>query len=492
MKRLDSIILAVALVLPAVTGSEPKLAAQIPHPVVEVYSGPAGNDNYLSKLYTVEVFDGTSWLSSYTYSYRRKSKVPWHENEYPSVNFTTFGTNGPLKVRITRLTGPISSIEISPKSKKITATIRKNVATFTLKPNHKVWITVNHDDANPLFVFADEPKPPVPDTGPGVVYFGPGVTTINRFKAENNQVIYLDGGAWVRGSIDLTGTKNVQIMGPGVLSGELWNSEDIQKLTFEERLPYTMLRADWNGRNMARVKSITIVAAPFYNFWSISDVYSVKELSPWHYEVGGFESVNHVDQSFSFVGDNVFVTAYAGLNQDNITITNSFAGNTNNSVICGGFWGNPATNTYTALIDNVDIKTYGNPSNWGQPTPAIFQIWVDNTDSSKGYANQTYQNIRIEGNLRAPMAQLKNMVYPWGGPNVFDPPLGNSHNLTFKNISLPGSQRARSEIKGLDSQNGFHNVTFQNLTISGKLVTSRNFRRYFDVNSHVSGLSFIP
>src|SRR5262245_27201175 len=120
MKRLNSVILAVAIVLLAATGSEPKLAeAQLPRPVVEVYPGPPGNDNYLSKLYTVEVFDGTWWLSSYTYSYNRKSKVPWHENEYPSVNFTTFGTNGPLQVRITSLAGPISSIEISPKSKKI-------------------------------------------------------------------------------------------------------------------------------------------------------------------------------------------------------------------------------------------------------------------------------------------------------------------------------------------------------------------------------------
>jgi hypothetical protein len=116
---------------------------------------------------------------------------------------------------------------------------------------------------------------------------------------------------------------------------------------------------------------------------------------------------------------------------------------------------------------------------------------VNNANSTQGYSNQTYQNIRIEGNLSQPMAQLKNMTYPWGGANAYNPALGNSSNLLFKNISLSGTQAARSEIKGIDVNNGFHNVTFDNLTMGGTVVTPANASNYFDVNSYVSGLNFI-
>ena len=187
---------------------------------------------------------------------------------------------------------------------------------------------------------------------------------------------------------------------------------------------------------------------------------------------------------------NCLVWLYHGVQNANVAITNSFAGTTGNAVFCGGFWGNSASNTYTSLVDNIDIKTYGNPPSWGVPTPNIFQIWVDNDNSSKGYSNQTYQNIRIEGNLSEPMAQLKNMVYPWGGANAYNPAFGNSSNLVFSYISVSGTQAARSEIKGTDANNGFHNVTFENLTIGGTLVTPANSSNYFDVNSYVSGLNF--
>jgi hypothetical protein len=461
-----------------------------PKPTLEVYSGPGAN-TYLSNLYAVEVFDGSIWRSSYTYKYSRMSVTPWHQGASPSVNFTTFGTTGPVNVRIRKLGGFIGSVDISPKSKNIQAAVNNSQASFTLNQNNKVWIIINGDDANPLFIFADAPKPPVPAPGPGLKYFGPGVQTINHYKATSNQVIYLDGGAWVRGNIDITGTTNVQIMGPGVLSGDLWVSEDLKSLPFDQFTAYAMIRGDWGG-NKASVKGITIVASPGYNFYSgASTVYSLKILSPWFYSTDGFQAVDHIDQSFVFTGDNAFFPIWAGVNQDNITITNSFAGTTANAVFCGGFWGNPANNTYTSLVDNIDIKTYGNPPTWGVPTPNIFQIWVDNDNSTKGYSNQTYQNIRIEGNLNEPMAQLKNMVYPWGGANAYNPAFGNSSNLMFKNISLSGTQAARSEIKGLDVNNGFHNVTFDNLTINGTQVSSTNFSSYFEVNGYVSGLSFI-
>jgi len=461
---------------------------------VQVYPGP-GVDTYQSRLYSVEVLDGANWLSSYVYRYARTSNTLWHWGASPTVNFTTFGTNGLTTVRVSRPSGVISSVEVSPKSRNIPLQIADGQALLTLSQGDKAWITLNGDDANPLFVFADHLKPAIPS---GATYFGPGVRDIapatgNHYLASNNETIYVDGGAWLRGNIDTRGKTNVRIIGPGVLSGDLWTSEMVQSSPeFNELMEYAMVRGDWGASN-AIVDGVTIVDSPTYNFYGgTHQARNVKLLSPWYYSTDGFQGVNSVDQSFAFVGDNVFFPIWAGIANDNITVTNSFAGTTGNAVFCGGFWGNPASGRYKSVVDNVDIKTYNSDAwvRFGSPlTPAVFQIWVDSGDSNHGYSNQTYRNIRVEGDLLAPLAMLKNMSYPWGPPHLL-PPLGNSYNLVFSNVSLAGTQKHISEIKGLDANNGFHNVQFHNLKMGGTDVSPANFNNYFAVNNYVSGLSF--
>jgi hypothetical protein len=458
---------------------------------IEVYPGP-GVDTHKSSLYAVEVFDGTSWIPTYVYMFSRKSVCHWHYGTHPSVNFVTFGTLAPVDVRVTKLNGPITGAEVSPHSKLVPVHLSGGQAIGTLNPNDKLWLTINGDDANPLFLFADAPKPSIP---PGATYFGPGITDIapaasNHYKASSNEVIYLDGGAWVRGNIDIRGTRNVQILGPGVLSGDLWRGESVgaSALPFDDFLNYVMVRGDWFGGNGASVRGITIVDSPGYNFFGgAAGAYGVKILSPWFFSTDGFQGVSHVDHSFCFNGDNVFMPMWAGVQNDDITYTACFVGTTNNSVFAGGYWGN-SPSPYTAFADDIDIKTYNN-DDWvsgGAPLLAsAFQTWVDNSDSTKGYSNQTYQNIRIEGNIPGPLLQLKNLLYPFAPSNSPNPPLGNSYNLVFRNISLEGTQKYLSEVKGWDANNGFHNVVADNVRINGQLVTASNLGQYFAVNSYV-------
>ena len=461
---------------------------------IEVYPGP-GVDTYRSNLYSVEVSDGTNWIPAYVYAYSRKSVTHWHYGVSPSVHFLTFGTTGPADVRVTRLGGFISSVDVSPRSKNIPAQVAGGRVVLTLKPNNKAWVILNGDDADPLFLFADAPKPPVPA---GATYFGPGIRDIapaaaNHYKARNKEVIYLDGGAWVRGNIDIRGTRNVRITGPGVLSGDLWQGETVGSsvLPFIQFTNYSMINGDWAG-NAATVQGITILDSPGYNFWSgATDVSDVKILSPWFYSTDGFQNVSHVDQTFVFNGDNVFTPMWAGQQNDNVTYTSCFAGTTNNSVFAGGYWGSAAGNRYSSFADDIDIKTYASDE-WTPESPllaAAFQIWVDNDVPTKGFSNQTYQNVRIEGNLDVPLMLLKNTVYPWTGSVAPNPPLGNSYNIVFRNISLSGTQKYLSEIKGWDANNGFHDVVLENVTINGTLVTAANFGNYFRANSFVSGLT---
>jgi hypothetical protein len=460
---------------------------------VEVYPGP-GVDTYKSNLYTVEVFDGANWIPAYVYGFSRSSVTYWHTGTHPSVNFLTFGTTGQVSVRVTKTGGSITSIDVSPHSKNIPVQLAGGQAVLTLNQLNKVWITINGDDANPLFIFADPPKPLVPA---GATYVGPGIQIIpqngGHYQPRNGEIIYLDGGAFVRGNIDVTGTSNVQLMGPGVLSGDLWTSESISAYPFDIWVKFAMVTGDWFGGDAATVSGVTLLASPGYNFFGGANTASnVKVLSPWFYSTDGFQGVSHVDHSFIFNGDNAFAPSVAGLQNDNVTITSCFGGTTENSVFTGGYYGFEAKKGYSALVDDIDIKTYLSDAGGPPLLASVFQVYVDNNDPNAGYSNQTYQNVRIEGNLATPLLELKNTVYPWGGPYAYNPPLGNSYNFAFRNISLGGTQKYRSEIKGWDANNGFHNVVLDNFRFNGVVITQANVSQYFDINSYVWGLSFTP
>ena len=482
--------LSVALALSAVAF----FAAAVCAASVEIYPGP-GIDTYKSNLYTVEVFNGSNWIPAYVYAFARLAVCHWHPGTNPSVNFLTFGTTGQVPVRVTKTGGSITSIDVSPHSKNIPVQLIGGQAVLTLNQWNKVWITINGDDANPLFIFADPPKPAVP---PGAKYVGPGILTITQnsghYQPTSGEIIYLDGGAFVRGTIDVTGTRNVQIMGPGVLSGDQWKSEDILPFPYDLQVQFSMIKGDFTG-NAATVSGITILDGPGNGIWGAANsVSNVKMLSPWFYGTDAFPAVSHIDNTFCFAGDEVFMPAYAGFQGDNMTITSCFAGTSNNTVFAGGWWGFESIRGYSALVDDVDIKTYNN-DDWVPSSPLLasaFQIWLDNNNPSYGYANQTYQNIRIEGSVPGPLLSLKNTVYPFGGPNVFDPPLGNAYNIVFKNIALEGTQKYRSQILGWDANNGFHNIVLDNFRFNGVAVNQTNLGQYFDINSYVSGLTFTP
>ena len=476
------------------------LAPRAASATVEVYPGP-GADTYRSTLYTVDVStDGTNWTPAYVYQFRRKSVTFWWTGASPSVSFVTIGTDEPIQVRVSKIGGPITGVDASPKSKPISGgKVKNGVASAPLSPGDKYWLTINGDDANPLFIFVDQPKPVIPA---GATYFGPGIQEIapsagNHYKAKSGETIYLDGGAWVRGNIDVRGTNGVHVMGPGILSGDLWSGEKqgAGVLPFDQFLNYVMITGDFYGGDHALVEGITIVDAPGYNFFGGAErVSGIKILSPWFYSTDAFQGISHVDHAFVFNGDNIFAPGWAGVAGVSVTFTSCFVATTENSVFAGGYWGNAPSDKFTSLADDMDIRTYNGDFGYPPIMASVFQIWVDNSDSTKGYRNQIYRNIRIEGgptgHFTAPILELKNYVYPWGGPTAVKPPLGNSYSIVFQDITVTGSEKDRNQLQGWDANNGWHGVVLDNWVDNGQVVSSSNLSRYFDVNAFVWDLSY--
>jgi hypothetical protein len=458
--------------------------------LIEIYPGP-GVETYRSDLYTVDIHNGSAWQPAYLYKVARLATCSgWHRAKHPSVNFTTFGTNGPVRVRLAKEDGAIEKIEISPKSKAIGAELSDGSAVFTLNPLDKVWITINDDDASPVFLFADNPKPDVPE---GADYFGPGVHEIGHlYAAEDDRAVYLDGGAWLKGNLDLRGKRNVCVMGPGVLSGELWSGESLEGLPREEAWSYHMIATyPHQGKCRGnRLDGITIVNAPGYHtFYGLQTFYNTKLISPWYGSTDGFylsptsEEPAVVDQCFAFVGDDVFFTRDNC--SGNMIIKNSFVNSSNNNIFCMSYWGNPLDHDHTMVARNIDIKV--------TPWHAIFLCVLDGKESNQGVKNHVYEDIRIEGDLNwnSRLVWIENRPYPWPPPS--NSSKGNAFNLTFRNISIEARQNLeerRSRIIGLDEENGIRDVFFENLNINGVSVTEANRKKYFEINEFARNIRF--
>ena len=292
----------------------------------------------------------------------------------------------------------------------------------------------------------------------------------------------------MKGSIDIRGKSNVRIMGPGVLSGELWSLEMLDGAPWGA---YIMIRGEVDPSVCGnRLEGITIVNSPSYNtFYGLGQIYGVKLISPWVGSTDGFyltpnprETV-FVDQCFAFIGDDVFFPRDNF--QGNMVFKNSFVSSSNNNIFCMSYWANSLDHDFTVLARNIDIKVC--------PESAVFLCVIDGNSPGQGVKNHTYEDIRIEGdlNLNCRLVWIENRPYPWQGQK--NSCNGNACNLHFRNITVQGRQNLehrKSRIIGKDADNGPRDILFENLKINGVTVTDANKDAYFEMNDPVRDIRF--
>ncbi len=450
-----------------------------------------GLDRYRSKSWAVEILDGDAWRPAYPLARTNKSINYWHQGQDATVSFLTFATTGEVRVRITRLKGDIGTLEISPLNRKVQAAVEGDTAEFAMNPLDKFWVIADGEDADSLVLFAD---PPVEPPGKDDLYFGPGVHNIGRgYQPDNGQTVYIDGGAWVLGSFDIRDRNNVTFTGHGVLSGELWTSQGLLgfRMDFAEAQEYLMIRGYYGrGASGNSLANLTMVDAPFYfTFGGLSTIRGAKLLSPWYWSNDGFyvspdvlTNEALVIDCFAFTDDNVFFPLQSHFG--NITVRDCFVSTTANNIFCMSYWPGPLDHDYRYTAQNIDVKLFShyNPH-------AVFQLILDGRDGQDGMGtkNQFFEDIRIEGNPTAPLIDIQNQPYPWGG-DPESPTTGNSYNIHFKDIVLYGRPGKKSVILGRDAENGHHDYFFDNLVIDGIRLTPDNFDDFFETNEYISNI----
>lgn len=138
----------------------------------------------------------------------------------------SYGNNGyPLELEIALASDePVTSCELFPGRYQIPVTVNEGKAYLSLyAPNRYLYLIINDDRENPLFIFADPLEEYVPDgEDEGVLYFGPGIHDIGKDFPfpEDKHTIYLALGSYVTGSILAEDRSDISVRGRGILSGE--------------------------------------------------------------------------------------------------------------------------------------------------------------------------------------------------------------------------------------------------------------------------------
>jgi hypothetical protein len=438
----------------------PAPVRQIP---IEVYS--PGTEALRSNLYEVEVLDNLFYSGAYVFSSTQKawqlfSSVEftllddplWEYEDYPIMNYVTFGTPEPTRVRIKKKSGTITSVDIGPYSKNKQYTIVNNVITiFDVRPYDKLWITINNDKKNPLFIFADPPQPTLqtlystypasdgwfiysfpqgithlssiaaafpqiaspftvtPTTGPSA---GIPITHTHRIRAPGPKTVFhFPGGSYVIGNFDISGLNDIKFVGPGIVSLEYSNWWDVVSHLEPERLrqnfcplfqgsggPNAYLDYRFSGIELSGPSFIRL---PFwFNGGGITTCNNVKVIAPWNYNSDGPKITNYQDRQkgaemkncFFFTGDD---TIRAGGQDGNILVSSCYVASYGAFVFYNYFpayrWSTAGQN-YTASVVDMDVRSYRHYNDYCERrgNGAVFGIFSDTTVSSDDVLNYPF------------------------------------------------------------------------------------------------------
>jgi len=132
------------------------------------------------------------------------------------ASFAYFDFKGKVEIRIIS-EKEIETLDIRPKEYAIKPRIEGRTIIFKLSNPSQFIVEVNgyhhalHIFANPVEDFninREDPK---------VHYFGPGIHEAGTIKLLSDETVFIDGGAIVRGIIVSENTRNIKILGRGIL-----------------------------------------------------------------------------------------------------------------------------------------------------------------------------------------------------------------------------------------------------------------------------------
>lgn len=376
--------------------------------------------------------------------------------------FAAFACDGPVTVEI-EMPNASKNVTVSPLKNGIKTIVDGNLVSFQLPRPMSVAVEVN--GMPQLYVYAnpiDSTPPSASDSN--VKYFKAGqIYEVGELKLKDNETLYIEGGAVVRGCIRASSAKNVRITGSGILDGGYY-----RKGIDEER---------------------SIVLKECQN--SVIENIIMIEPSSWMIVLGGCQDV--LVQNVKELGTVVSTDGADIVGSKRIRINNCFFRNGDDCIAIKaldlGKYGNFSQDVEDVEIRGCSFVSYsgGQALEIGHElrTASIKNIrfidcdilgvhgfggvfGIHNSDRAV-ISNILYEDIRVEHyyDKLIDMRIIKSRYFQ-------DPERGQARDIVFRNITVTVSPYnpgySVSNIGGYDGNHQIQNVTFDNFTLNGVKV----------------------
>lgn len=417
-----------------------------------VWVYPSPHDTLQSNLYKVTIHqDGKSYPS---FVYQDKNTFEKQLAKMTDLNhWTTFSFNGPIEVSIEMLKGIATKCHIHPYSKGIVHNLSDSVITFRLETPAKLFIRIDGLYEDPLFIFADAPETNIPDRNdPDVVFFEGGkIHPIGEhYPIEDGKTYYIEGGAYVLGSMLAEKHVSATIKGRGIISNSGSPDRHHREHGFDG------VSVHFPGYNTEQlVEGITFTNPSMYCLLSRGKLtcQNVKMFG-WQFETDGVGGGNGslIEDCFFKVNDDV-VKLYS----TNTTVKDLVIYQQINGAPFQLSWG--SGKGHKVMVDGIDI-VQSDVLNDNEMTGnrAVINLRMNN---QKHISHLNFSNIRADQDV----ARLLGLYNGTGGqvsdieisnvtirgtermPSYLNAPIGTISKITLRNVVINGTPFTVEKIK---------------------------------------------
>ena len=196
----------------------------------------------------------------------------WNANTQPTttpMTYFDFEGKARVEIRMPGLPQAVESAVVQPYACGITPEISEGVVSFTITEPGQYTVVFNGSVNKALHIFANPLETDVPDPDdPDVFYIGPGEWVMDAIALQDNQTLYISGGAVLHSIVSVANASNVRICGRGIIDGSdyaAWNQAG----------SYARVPIDLNHAKDVTVEGISIVNS---NCWNVNS-YSSKNVT---------------------------------------------------------------------------------------------------------------------------------------------------------------------------------------------------------------------
>ncbi|MCR5837587.1 MAG: hypothetical protein K6G88_13895 [Lachnospiraceae bacterium] len=410
---------------------------------------------------------------SYVYDTNVNNTHTWVDSYLPGQErtpITYFDFDGTVEITVEVPKTDINYVTVRPLKYGIKPQInkKKHTVTFTVDTPDSYTVEFNNNVKRAVHIFANEIEENLPDfDSEDVLYIGPGEWNIENIMLEDNQTLYISGGAVVHGIVNANFVKNVKVRGRGIIDGSTFNG--------------------WKGR-MAKIP------LKFDNCTNFS-IEGVIALNPNAWVLQSYDSIGGKIKNVKIISSRPNGDGITLQSCNNIQVKNCFVRTWDDSLVVKNY----DVNTDGITFDNVQVWT-----DLAQSMEIGYETNKGNKENSK-ISNIRFENITVLHNFHKPVLSIhnadnalvkdisyKNIVVEEatvgkgdGTPELMDIGIVNSGNWSttmdrgqVENVTIDGfkvlygNDSLPSKIKGYDAEHIIKGVHINNLEIKGKKIKS--------------------